>query len=275
MRVICVDDEQPILENFRGKTKDFTEIESLHLFQSAMEALAWAEENPVDVAVLDMEMTEMNGIELAKRLKMIDSDIRIIFVTAYAKYALEAFRVDAVGYLLKPYSSDEIRHELEKAMRIRSQPKKRVEIQTIPDFIVSVDGEPMHFDRAKPEELLALLVDHASAGLTAGEAIACLWPDRPTDENTQTLYRVTFHRLLEELKAAGIEHIIGSEGRKRYIRTEQIDCDLYRLLSGNKRELQNYSGEYMKEYSWAESRNAQLNSIKASVIKSGKEIMNK
>lgn len=275
MRVICVDDEQPILENFRGKTKDFTEIESLHLFQSAMEALAWAEENPVDVAVLDMEMTEMNGIELAKRLKMIDSDIRIIFVTAYAKYALEAFRVDAVGYLLKPYSSDEIRHELEKAMRIRSQPKKRVEIQTIPDFIVSVDGEPMHFDRAKPEELLALLVDHASAGLTAGEAIACLWPDRPTDENTLTLYRVTFHRLMEKLKAAGIEHIIGSEGRKRYIHTEQIDCDLYRLLSGNKRELQNYSGEYMKEYSWAESRNAQLNSIKASVIKSGKEIMNK
>lgn len=263
MRVICVDDERPILENFRSKAKNLAEIESLKLFQSANEAIAWTQENPVDVAFLDMSMAEMNGIELAKRLKKIDSDIRIIFVTAYAQYALEAFHVDAVGYLLKPYTSDEIQHELEKASLVRPHPKKQVEIRTIPDFIVLVDGVPMHFDRAKPEELLALLVDHAGVGLTSGEAIACLWPDRPTDENTLTLYRVTFHRLMEKLKAAGIEHIIGSEGRKRYIHTEQVDCDLYRLLSGNKFDLQNYSGEYMKEYSWAESRNAQLSSLKS------------
>ena len=123
----------------------------------------------------------------------------------------------------------------------------------------------MHFDRMKPEELLALLVDRAEAGVTAGEAIACLWPERTADENTQTLYRVTFHRMMEALKEAGIEHIIGSEGRKLLILMEQVDCDLYRLLSGNINELQNYCGEYMKEYSWAESRNAQLNSIKDAI----------
>lgn len=265
MRVICVDDEKPVLENFKSKVKDFSEIKNLELFQSAKAALKWVELNPVDVAFLDMEMPQMSGIELARELKKIDRNIRIIFVTAYDQYAMDAFRVDALGYLLKPYTREEIRHELEKASLMRSKPKKSVKIQTIPDFVVLVDGAPMHFDRMKPEELLALLVDRAEAGVTAGEAIACLWPERTADENTQTLYRVTFHRMMEALKEAGIEHIIGSEGRKRFILTEQVDCDLYRLLSGNINELQNYCGEYMKEYSWAESRNAQLNSIKDAI----------
>ena len=263
MRVICVDDEAPVLENFKRKTKDIQEIENLMLFQSAKKAVEWVEKNQTDVAFLDMEMPQMNGIELAKKLKNIDSNIRIIFVTAYEQYALDAFRVDALGYLLKPYSREEIQKELGKAALMRSKPKKRVQIQTIPDFVVSVDGVAMHFDRAKPEELLALLVDHAEAGVTVGEAIACLWPGRPADENTQTLFRVTFHRLIDELKEAGIEYIIGSEGRKRYIRTEQVECDLYLFLAGNKNVVQNYCGEYMKEYSWAESRNAQLSSIKS------------
>ena len=265
MRVICVDDEKPVLENFKSKVKDFLEIKNLELFQSAKAALKWVELNPVDVAFLDMEMPQMSGIELARELKKIDRNIRIIFVTAYDQYAMDAFRVDALGYLLKPYTREEIRHELEKASLMRSKPKKSVKIQTIPDFVVLVDGAPMHFDRMKPEELLALLVDRAEAGVTAGEAIACLWPERTADENTQTLYRVTFHRMMEALKEAGIEHIIGSEGRKRFILMEQVDCDLYRLLSGNINELQNYCGEYMKEYSWAESRNAQLNSIKDAI----------
>ena len=265
MRVICVDDEKPVLENFKSKVKDFLEIKNLELFQSAKAALKWVELNPVDVAFLDMEMPQMSGIELARELKKIDRNIRIIFVTAYDQYAMDAFRVDALGYLLKPYTREEIRHELEKASLMRSNPKKSVKIQTIPDFVVLVDGEPMHFDRMKPEELLALLVDRAEAGVTAGEAIACLWPERTADENTQTLYRVTFHRMMEALKEAGIEHIIGSEGRKRFILMEQVDCELNRLLSGNINELQNYCGEYMKEYSWAESRNTQLNSIKDAI----------
>ncbi len=263
MRIICVDDEAPVLENFKSKIKDIRGIESLMLFQSAEKTLEWAEQNPVDVAFLDMEMPRMSGIELAKRLKQIDENIRIIYVTAYEQYAMDAFRVGALGYLLKPYTCDDIKNELEKASLMRSRPQKRVQIQTIPDFVVTVDGVIIHFDRTKPEELLALLVDRADAGLTAGEAIACLWPGRPADENTRTLYRVTFHRLMEELKEAGIEYIIGIEGRKRYIITEQVDCDLYHLLSGDTNALRYYCGEYMKEYSWAESRNAQLNNMKS------------
>lgn len=134
MRVICVDDEELILKNFEMKVKDFSEITSLHLFLDGKSALEWVENNPVDTAFLDMEMSGMNGIELAKKLKQIDENIRIIFVTAFEQYVLDAFGVDALGYVLKPYTKEEIYNELKKAQRMRPIAKKKVEIKTIPRF---------------------------------------------------------------------------------------------------------------------------------------------
>ena len=266
MKVICVDDEQPVLDNFRLTVRGFSEIETLHLFKKGEEAIKWAEKNPVDVAFLDIEMSDINGIELARRLKKIDRNIRIVFVTAFEQYALQAFNVEAIGYLLKPYTRDEVKKELEKASLIRPRPKKKVEVKTIPNFVVLVDGKVLYLEREKVKELFALLIDRAEAGITAGDAIACLWPERPADEKTQTLYRVTFHRLIESLKEAEIENIIGTEGRRKFIIKEQIECDLYHILSGNTEYIKKHNGDYMSEYSWAESRNAQLIRIKDDII---------
>ena len=262
MNVICVDDEQPVLDNFIIRVKDFTQIKSLHLFSDAREALEWTRKNPVDVAFLDIEMGGINGVDLARKLKEIDRDIRIFFVTAYEQYALEAFKADALGYILKPYSKQDLREALEKASLMQSRKRSRIVIQTIPNFSVSVDGENLHISRAKAEELFALLVDRADTGVTSRDAIDCLWPERLPDENTMALYRVTFHRLLDCLKEVGIDYIIGNEVRKKYIHMNEVDCDLYNILAGDRDSIQNYAGEYLKEYSWAESRNAQIDSIK-------------
>ena len=123
MNVICVDDEKPALDNFRLTVQDFPEIDNLYLFQKGEDALKWVQENHVDTAFLDMEMPSMHGLELAKQLKKVDSDIHIIFMTAFEQYALQAFGVDAIGYVLKPYSRQEIKKELEKASRLRVLPQ--------------------------------------------------------------------------------------------------------------------------------------------------------
>ena len=83
MNVICVDDEKPALDNFYLTARDFPEISSLQLFQNEEEALGWVKENHVDTAFLDMEMQSMHGLELAKRIKEINPNICIIFMTAY------------------------------------------------------------------------------------------------------------------------------------------------------------------------------------------------
>lgn len=262
MNLICVDDEKPALDNFRLTVKDFAEVDSLQLFQKGEEALKYVEEHHVDAAFLDMEMPEMHGLELAKNLKKAAPNICIVFMTAFAQYALRAFGVDAIGYVLKPYTRDEVRKELKKAARFRPVPEKRISIQTIPGFVVSVDGSRMLWGRTKVEELFALLVDRGDEGVTVGEAIACLWPSRMSDEGTQSLYRMTYKRLMDALKEREIDDIIASDGRKRYLLTEKVECDLYRILAGDKEAIRSYCGEYMREYSWSETRNAQLSSIK-------------
>ena len=66
-----------------------------------------------DAAFLNIEMPVMNGIELAKRLKDIASNINIVFVTGYSDYAVEAIGMSASGYLMKPVSAEQVKRELE------------------------------------------------------------------------------------------------------------------------------------------------------------------
>lgn len=257
MHIIYVDDERPALENFRFTVAKIEEIKSLEMFLDGEEALEYVKNNTVDVAFLDMEMAGIHGLELAKKIKEYDSEIRVVFVTAYGQYALEAFSVDATGYLLKPYTVADIRKELNKCT-YRKLPSHQVTIATIPSFSLSVNGKVIRISASKPKELFALLVDRGDAGITTSEAIACLWPDRPDNSSSQSLFRMTYKRLVDILEDNGIAHIIGSEGSCRFIHTDQVDCDLYRILAGDKQAAKAYGGQYLQEYSWAEERNGQL-----------------
>lgn len=257
MHVIYVDDEKPAIDNFRLTTEKFSEIRSLETFQSGAAALEYVREHTVDVAFLDMEMPGLHGLSLAQEIKAHDERIRVIFVTAYSQYALDAWGVDASGYLLKPYTAAEIHRELAKCT-YRYLPSSRVVIETIPNLSVTVDGAPFHVPGAKTREMLAFLIDRGERGFSVGEGIACLWPDRAADAGTQSLCRMTWKRLMTALEAAGIGDIVVSSDNRRYLKTDQVECDLYRLLAGDEKAKRKYNGEYLSEYEWAEERNAQL-----------------
>lgn len=259
MYIIYVDDERPALDNFRLSVASILNIRGLELFQSGAEALEWARLHVVDVAFLDMEMPGIHGLKLAKLLKEVNPELQVVFVTAYSQYALEAWKADASGYLLKPYSTADIEKALIKCSRGR--PDRKVRITTIPTLEVRVGGEPLHIPGKKTRELFALLVDHGDRGITTGEGIAYLWPDRPGDAATQSLFRMTYKRLVEALEKVGAGEIIESREKRRYIRTDLVDCDLYRILQGDRTAARKYDGQYMREYSWAEDRNGQIGRI--------------
>lgn len=257
MHVIYVDDERPALDNFRLSVASFREIGRLEMFQDGEEALRWAAAHPVDVAFLDMEMPGLHGLALALKLRELNPATRVVFVTAYSQYAMDAWGVDATGYVLKPYSPADIRKELDKCA-FRPLPSGRIVIQTIPTLSLTVDGQPVYLPGSKLRELFALLIDRGDSGVTSGEAIACLWPDRPNDANTQSLFRMTYKRLATALEDAGVGHIIASRENRRYLRVDQVDCDLYRILSGDAQAGRRYAGQYLQEYDWSEERNGQL-----------------
>lgn len=258
MNLIYVDDEMPALLRFNATIALMEDVKAFNSFFSPAQALAYAKTHPIDVAFLDVEMPQMSGIELAAQLKLLNENIKIVFVTAYPNYALEAFSVDAIGYLLKPYSRDMVRRMLDKAKLILPKPSRKVFIRTMPSFEVYVDGALLPINSAKPKELLAVLVDRNGGAVTAGLAISCLWEDKEADQSTRSLYRMTLKRLRQILDDARIGFILGSDGQQRYIKPDMFDCDLYRLYAGDKAALRAYTGVYMSQYSWAEETNARL-----------------
>lgn len=257
MKIIYVDDEKPAIDNFRLTVANFHEIGELHTFQSGEESLDFVKKHTVDAAFLDMEMPGIHGLDLARALKAQNPNIRIIFVTAFSQYALDAWKVDATGYLLKPYTASDIRKELLKCT-YKPLPSHRVVIETMPTLSVTIDGSPLYFPGAKPREMFAFLVDCGETGFTTGECIACLWPDRAADANTQSLYRMTWKRLVDALESAGIGDIVTTLESRRFLKTEKVDCDLYHILAGDKLAQKKYSGDYLQDYEWAEERNAKL-----------------
>lgn len=85
-------------------------------FHSAAEALKAIHEQQIDVIFLDIQMPDLNGIELARLLDTATSHPRVIFTTAYNHFAIEGFRVDALDYLLKPFSYEEFLRAAQKAL---------------------------------------------------------------------------------------------------------------------------------------------------------------
>ena len=257
MHIIYVDDEPMQLKNFQLTAEHLERIDSLRLFDNGTEALEWVKSHVVDTAFLDIEMPGMNGIELAKKLKEISQNIRIIFVTAYAQYALQAFGVNAIGYLLKPYGREDVEKELTKAFYVRDIPEAKIQIQTMPRLSILVDGKPLMLGQTKQAELLALFIDRGEAGVTKLDAMQILWPGNISE----SVYWTTMSRLKTTLDHAGISDLIISKGQAKCINTEMVDCDLYRMQQGEKSAVQNYRGKYLEEYPWAEERKKLLDVI--------------
>ena len=117
MFTICVDDEEIILNLTLTMCRKNPSIDEVKGFTRAKEALKFLEDgNKVDLALLDIDMPEINGINLAAKIKTLQPDAAIIFVTGYAEYAVKAFEVHAQGYLLKPISEDKLKEEIDYAM---------------------------------------------------------------------------------------------------------------------------------------------------------------
>jgi DNA-binding LytR/AlgR family response regulator len=101
---LIVDDEPLALDVLEGYVKKTPFLHLVARCSGAVEALQQMEANDIDLLFLDIQMPDISGIEFSQTL---NSDIRVIFTTAFDQYAIEGFKVNALGYLLKPFSYPE------------------------------------------------------------------------------------------------------------------------------------------------------------------------
>jgi DNA-binding SARP family transcriptional activator len=117
---------------------------------------------------------------------------------------------------------------------------------------VFADGKPLPFDRRKTKELLAFLIDRRGATCTAEEIIAALWEDETDTVKAKHRLRNLVNDLRAALKTADAEDVLLRKSGLLAIKADEIDCDYYRMLSGDADAAKSFHGAYMSQYSWAE-----------------------
>lgn len=251
MNYLAVDDEEFALEDLEEALREAEPDCSLFTGSTPHEALAYLEEVPVDAAFLDIELGSMNGLLLAKKMKDLQPDIHIIFVTSHEKYAVHAFQLHATGYLMKPVTTEDIRRELTFLYGECFAPPK-IRVQTFGGFDIFVDGEPLIFGRSKAKEFLAYLVDRRGNSVTTGEACTILWEDAAGEKGKRSYFRSVVRDMKNVLEKAGIKDILVRSYNSFAIIPERLDCDYYRFLNGDPGAVNSYRHDYLPAYSWAE-----------------------
>ncbi len=258
MKTIVVDDEVRAMNVFLYEAENIPELEIVGMFQTAREALAYISEHPVELAILDVQIGCEDGITLGRQLKEKMPDIVLIYITAHEQYAIDAYRLRAAAYIMKPYSEEELRYAVEAAYLLSKRHKKRIFARTFGYFDLFVDGEPIMFKSAKAKELLAFLIDRRGGTVNTDQIISVLWEDRPNDEATQNLCSKAVRTLQKELKKYHAEEILVLSRGIRRIDPQKFDCDLYTLLEKGPSADNWFGGEYLQDYSWAEAHMASL-----------------
>ncbi len=114
LRVVIADDERPARSFLKALLVDFADVEIIGEAENGAEVLELIKQNKPDLALLDLQMPEITGLEVVKLLRKSQMPL-IAFVTAYDDFAVQAFEVNAVDYLLKPVEKARLRETINRA----------------------------------------------------------------------------------------------------------------------------------------------------------------
>ena len=129
MRVIICDDDAAQVSSLKKKVARFAEERGVYAeiaaFSSAEAFLfEYSENRNVDILLLDIEMGDMNGVQLARKLREENDAVQIVFITGYPDYIAEGYDVAALHYLMKPVKTDKLFEVLTRALEaVASQPR--------------------------------------------------------------------------------------------------------------------------------------------------------
>lgn len=153
MRCIAIDDEPLALRQIKSYIDRCEGLQLVGLCSRAAEAQALLAQHDIDVMFVDINMPDVNGIDLVRSLA---NPPMVIFTTAYAEYAVEGFRLDAVDYLLKPFSYDNFARAVSKARSLFELLRMR-EAHNSPEAVLSDENAEDKQDR---HDYISIKVDY-------------------------------------------------------------------------------------------------------------------
>jgi two-component system LytT family response regulator len=176
LRVIIADDERPARSFLKAILQEFEDVEIVGEAENGAEAIEIIKRVKPDLALLDLQMPEITGLEVVKLLRKSEMPL-VAFVTAYDEYAVQAFEVGAVDYLLKPVEKTRLRETLQRASeRLEQADFRATEAEKLKKAAASYDAStrPTYLERIpvkKNEEILLVPAREIVSIIADGELL--------------------------------------------------------------------------------------------------------
>lgn len=284
IQALLVDDERLALMKLQLMLEELKTVNVAGAFIDPAEALRAAPGLDPDVIFLDIEMPELNGMQVAELMQKLCPRASIVFVTAYNDYAVDAFELNALDYVLKPVRHDRLlktvqRLESASAPEMSDKPAEPLMLCCLQSIRFERGGQPLQSIRwrtLKAQELFAYLVHNRNRFISKDYLIEWLWPEFSYKKASTHLY-TTIYQVRQCLKQAGIDVNINSTSEGYLLETGGmlVDCaewekgilSLPAINEENYAEHQRlfdfYSGDYLDNYGylWAESERQRLRTI--------------
>lgn len=204
MKALIVDDEHLALLHFKKMLERTNAFQSIMAYQDPVEALEHPETPAVDAVFLDIEMPGVNGIELAEAIQSMNENIQVVFITAYNEFAIKAFELNAIDYLLKPviYKRLETTVERIKTNNMLRQNAENTEAhfsiqcfgslqfhQTLKDVKTSI---PVKWRTSKAREIYLFLLHNQGHVVSKDMLIDLFWPHYDVSKASTQLYSTIY-----------------------------------------------------------------------------------
>ncbi|WP_273130818.1 response regulator [Bacillus weihaiensis] len=269
LKTVIIEDEPHILEMMRYYLNQLDHYNIVGTYTDSTKALKEIPNLHPDVLFIDIEMPGLNGMELAGKIK--NEANQIVFTTAYSQYAVEAFRVEASDYLLKPVTLEDL-NELAPRLTTRKQQQfqalsSMIPLVTIKCFgsfqVINESNKLVKWPTKKTEELFAYLLTKKEEIISKWELADVLWPDKDGERAVHNVHN-TIYRMKKTLNEYNLPISIHSMNQGYYLEVkETANVDLYefeQLSTGNKLSIEVserlkeiYQGELFqnKDYPWS------------------------
>lgn len=260
MLIFAIDDEPLLLRALHraiAEAAPESEIMDFPLGTEAVRALEAGGPRP-DIVFSDIRMPELDGLSLAVKLKTLAPNAKVVFVTGYEEYSLEAYRLHASGYVTKPVEVARIREEIDIIIPAGFELPEGLWVCCFGTFEVFWNGKPVFFARRQSKELFAYLIDREGSVCTAEEISAALWEGEDDMSAAKARLRVLINDLKSTLAQIGREDVLVRRRGMLSVAPDSIPCDYYCMLRGDMAWVNRFYGEYMSQYSWAEVTRGRL-----------------
>ncbi|WP_431028676.1 response regulator [Lysinibacillus sp. LZ02] len=285
MRIILVDDEYLQLMRLRTLLEKMNThgIEIVGEYTDSLEVINQIGKLQPDVVFLDIIMPDIDGLALGEKISEIFPNVEIVFITGFDQYAIDAFNLHAIDYLLKPVQKTRLLKTINRLQQIIGKnPKSIVQTKTIQLLgglrMTSTDGKIqwMKWRTAKAKELFVYMLNHRDKMICRDILLELLWPESDIDKASKQLY-TTIYTIRQTLKNYGVDGIkisspLFDSGYKLSLENVIIDVEEWvsKLKSlpplqldnidKHERTFYSYTGDYLSgsDYIWAESERERL-----------------